>query len=43
MGEPVVSMLMGHVCGAGVKAHRCLFLSSSLIAGGWGDCMALKM
>ena len=27
MGEPVVSMLMGHVCGAGVKAPRCLFLS----------------
>ena len=27
MGEPVVSMLMGHVCGAGVKAPRRLFLS----------------
>ena len=42
MGEPVVSMLMGHVCGAGVKAPHILFLSS-WIAVGRGDCMEHEM
>lgn len=42
MGEPVVSMLMGHVCGAGVKDPHILFLSSRTAAG-WGDCMEHEM